>query len=148
MSSGVLNQTYRVAEALPKDVGRGLARLDPKDMAELGVEIGDVIEVTSQTDDGCARHADPCRTARQALDPDRRHHPRQRGGRRGRAGVSPARDGQEGEHDRIGAERCAGSCRGAGLEGRYLTRLLDGMPVVTGDRVRVNPIGTQRAASW
>ena len=30
-----------------------------------------------------------------------------------------------------------------GLEGRYLTRLLDGMPMVTGDRVRVNPIGTQ-----
>ena len=31
----------------------------------------------------------------------------------------------------------------AGLEGRYLTRLLDGIPIVTGDRVRVNPIGTQ-----
>ena len=30
-----------------------------------------------------------------------------------------------------------------GLEGRYLTRLLDGIPMVTGDRVRVNPIGTQ-----
>ncbi len=31
----------------------------------------------------------------------------------------------------------------AGLEGRYLTRLLDGIPMVAGDRVRVNPIGTQ-----
>ena len=30
-----------------------------------------------------------------------------------------------------------------GLEGRYLTRLLDGIPMVVGDRVRVNPIGTQ-----
>ena len=30
-----------------------------------------------------------------------------------------------------------------GLEGRYLTRLLDGIPMVTGDRVRVNPFGTQ-----
>ena len=30
-----------------------------------------------------------------------------------------------------------------GLEGRYLTRLLDGLPMVPGDRVRVNPFGTQ-----
>ena len=30
-----------------------------------------------------------------------------------------------------------------GLEGRYLTRLLDGIPMVAGDRVRVNPFGTQ-----
>ena len=48
MDRGPLNATYRVAEALPKDVGRGLARLDPKDMAELGVEIGDVIEVIAK----------------------------------------------------------------------------------------------------
>ena len=48
MDRGPLNATYRVAEALPKDVGRGLARLDPKDMAELGVEIGDVIEVVAK----------------------------------------------------------------------------------------------------
>ena len=40
--------TYRVAEALPKDVGRGLARLDPKDMAELGVAIGDVVEIVAK----------------------------------------------------------------------------------------------------
>ena len=30
-----------------------------------------------------------------------------------------------------------------GLEGRYLTRLLDGLRMVPGDRVRVNPFGTQ-----
>ena len=48
MDGGPVSVTYRIAEALPKDVGRGLARLDPKDMAELGVEIGDVVEVTSK----------------------------------------------------------------------------------------------------
>ena len=66
MDGGPLSSTYRVAEALPKDVGRGLARLDPKDMAELGVEIGDVIEVTVEADDGRARHAGACGAARQA----------------------------------------------------------------------------------
>jgi len=35
----------KVAEALTKDVGRGIARLDPKDMAKLGVEVGDIIHV-------------------------------------------------------------------------------------------------------
>jgi len=35
----------KVAEALAKDVGRGIARLDPKDMARLGVEVGDIIQV-------------------------------------------------------------------------------------------------------
>ena len=34
----------RVAEALPKDVGRGLVRLDPQDLERLRVEIGDVVD--------------------------------------------------------------------------------------------------------
>ncbi len=33
----------KVAEALPRDVGRGLARLDPADMASLGIKSGDVV---------------------------------------------------------------------------------------------------------
>ena len=48
MDGGPLSFSYRIAEALPKDVGRGLARLDPKDMSELGVQVGDIIEVTSK----------------------------------------------------------------------------------------------------
>ena len=35
----------KVSEALTRDVGRGIARLDPKDMAKLGVEVGDIIQV-------------------------------------------------------------------------------------------------------
>jgi len=34
----------RVTEALTKDVGRGIARVDPKDMAKLGVQVGDIIQ--------------------------------------------------------------------------------------------------------
>jgi len=37
--------TLRVAEALAKDVGRGIARIDPKDMAQLGAEVGDIIQI-------------------------------------------------------------------------------------------------------
>lgn len=35
----------KVKEALPKDVGRGLARLDPDDMQTLGIEVGDIIAI-------------------------------------------------------------------------------------------------------
>jgi len=37
--------TLRVSEALAKDVGRGVARIDPKDMTKLGAEVGDIIQI-------------------------------------------------------------------------------------------------------
>lgn len=37
--------TLRVAEASPKDVGRGVARIDPRDMEKIDVQVGDIIEV-------------------------------------------------------------------------------------------------------
>ena len=36
---------FKVAEALARDVGRGIARLDPMGAAKLGVEVGDIIQV-------------------------------------------------------------------------------------------------------
>lgn len=38
----------RVAEALPKDVGRGIARIDSKSMKELGIQTGDVVQITGR----------------------------------------------------------------------------------------------------
>ncbi len=38
----------KITEALPKDLGRGLARLDPADMARLGLDVGDVVELTGK----------------------------------------------------------------------------------------------------
>lgn len=40
--------TLSVAEALSKDVGRGVARMDPKDMARLGAQVGDIIQVSGK----------------------------------------------------------------------------------------------------
>lgn len=39
---------FRVSEALGKDVGRSLARMDPADLKALGIEIGDIVEVTGK----------------------------------------------------------------------------------------------------
>jgi transitional endoplasmic reticulum ATPase len=38
----------RVTEAIPRDLGRGLARLDPADMGRLGLEVGELIEVAGK----------------------------------------------------------------------------------------------------
>ncbi|HID08960.1 TPA: hypothetical protein EYP13_01900, partial [Candidatus Micrarchaeota archaeon] len=35
----------RVAEARPSDVGRGLARMDPRVQRQLGLSAGDIIEI-------------------------------------------------------------------------------------------------------
>jgi len=41
------NQTLilKVKEALPKDVGRAIARIDPEDLKTLGLEVGEIIEL-------------------------------------------------------------------------------------------------------
>ena len=42
------NITLKVKEALPKDVGRAIARIDPKDMKILGLEVGEIIEINGK----------------------------------------------------------------------------------------------------
>lgn len=43
----------KVSEALSKDVGRAYARMGPEDLARIGVEVGDIIEVTGKTKAVC-----------------------------------------------------------------------------------------------
>src|SRR3990172_6115086 len=40
--------TLKVSESTGKDVGRGLARIDPADMTLLGLDVGDMVEVVGQ----------------------------------------------------------------------------------------------------
>ena len=40
--------TLKVAEAVKKDVGRGLARIDPADIERLHATIGDIVEIVGK----------------------------------------------------------------------------------------------------
>jgi len=40
--------TLKVKEALSKDVGRAIARIDPEDMKDLGLEVGDFIKINGK----------------------------------------------------------------------------------------------------
>jgi transitional endoplasmic reticulum ATPase len=134
--------SLKVAEALPKDVGRGLVRLDPQDLERLGVEIGDVVEIAG-------KHPTVAR-AMPAYAAQRGQGLIQMDGiLRANAGagldervtvrcveVQPARAVALAP---VEAVRTAPSP----AQTRYLARLLDGIPVVAGDRVRVDLFGTR-----
>jgi transitional endoplasmic reticulum ATPase len=134
--------TLRVAEALPKDVGRGMARLDPGGMEQLGANIGDVIAITGHRStalkvmpaypeargkgliqiDGIARE-----NAGTGLD------------ERVRVELATITDARKVALAPIGPSRLTQQARDA----TYVGRLVDGLVVQVGDLVRVNLFGSR-----
>ena len=131
--------TLRVDESLTITPGRGIARLDPKDLAQLGAEVGDVLAIAGRRPDGRARDTGAHRASRARryrIDGSRA----QREGRPERARQiarpsSPAR--------RVGLRPVGGGRFAKRADGRALVRLLEALPVVVGDRVRVAPFGSR-----
>lgn len=131
----------KVAEARPRDVGRGIARMDPKDFESLGCEVGDIVRISGKR-----------KTAAKVMptyveDRDK--------------GIIQI-DGIIRENAQIGldekssiekvsykpAERITLSpITISGLRGekdtRYIGRLLEGLPLVVGDRVRATLFGAR-----
>ena len=133
--------TLRVSESSGKDVGRGIARIDPADMQRLGVDVGDMIEVEGKR-----------RTVCRVLPTFKEH--------RGKEHLQI--DGVVRENVRLGlgepavlrptaakpAEELLLVAQGgipSGRDLKYIGGLLDGLPVVAGDRVRVTLFGNRRA---
>ncbi len=132
----------RVAEALPKDAGRGLARVDPADIDRLGISIGDMIEVRGKRAtaarvmpafmeqrgkstvqiDGIVRE-----NAQTALDET----------------VTLRKIVANGARTLVLAPLGRAVARSAAGHADYIARLLEGRPVTPGDRVRVDLLGTQ-----
>ena len=134
--------SLRVGEARSKDAGRGIARLDPSDMKLLGVKIGDVIAVSG------ARRI-PLKVV-PVFPEDRGNELIQMDGiARENAGV--------GLDDRVTVE--AGTVEIARVvnlvpigpsrsskqawDAAYIGRLVDGLVVQAGDRLRVNLFGSR-----
>ena len=134
--------SLRVAEAMAKDTGRGIARIDPQDMRELGTDIGDIVEIAGK------------RACLARVMPAHHEHRRQRliqidGILRANAGtgideqVSVRRVVARRARSIVLATADAPNAVGRGLPTRYLAKLLDGIPALPGNRVRVTPFGTQ-----
>jgi transitional endoplasmic reticulum ATPase len=132
----------KVGEACPKDVGRGIARIDPADMARLGLEVGDIVELKTKRStlakvmpafladrgkgtvqiDGLVRA-----NAQTGLDEKITvlHVTAQPAGR---IVLRPVQDL---------------SATAAGHDTKYLGRLLEGLPVLAGDTVRATLFGAR-----
>jgi len=134
--------TLKVKESLSKDVGRAIARIDPEDMKGLGLEVGDIIEINGKRK--TAAKTMPC----YAED-------------RGKKIIQI--DGILRENASIGLDekvkinkinsRPANKITLSSLtmssplqrdsDSKYLGSLIEGLPVISGDRVRATFFGSR-----
>ena len=134
--------TLRVAEGQSKDVGRGIARLDPQDFERIGAAIGDIVAITGKKTTVAkimpAYHADRGKgivqidgiireNAQASLDEKVRIHKVDHQIAK-RITLAP-----------LGSRRILPR----GSDSRYVGRLLEGLVITEGDRVRVNLFGTR-----
>ena len=133
--------TLRVAEAAQRDFGRGIARIDPEDMKRIGVETGDVVQITGKK-----------RTAAKVIPA----YPENRG-----KGLIPIdgiirNNAFVGIDDNVYIEKVEAQKAekvvlapleqtqpwlGEAYE-KHVGRLLEGLPLSEGDQVRLNLLGT------
>jgi transitional endoplasmic reticulum ATPase len=131
----------RVSEALGKDVGRGLARLDPADMAKLGLQIGEVVEIAGKRNTVCKvlpAYKELRGQSRVQMD----------GLSRENAGTALDQDVTVRKISACPAKSVFLSPISIAPRDRdlkYIGSLLDGLPVVAGDRIRAILFGSRSA---
>ena len=129
----------KVTEALGKDVGRALARMDPVDIKALGVEIGDIVEIIGKRRTVCKvmpAFKDDRGGARVQMD----------GISRGNAEVALDDTAIVRKAPAQPAQRIVLSATTAGFSDRdlqYIGTRLDGLPVLEGDRIRGTLFGSR-----
>jgi transitional endoplasmic reticulum ATPase len=132
----------KVREALPKDVGRAIARMDPEDMKSLGLEVGQIAEIKGERI--TAAKAMPC----YAED-------------RGKKIIQI--DGITRENAKVGLDEkvtihknsskparkitlvplTGGGVHQKDKDAKYIGSLLEGLPLISGDRVRARLFGAK-----
>ena len=142
VSTDIKSLTLRVGEAKPKDVGRGIARIDPRDMERLDSQVGDVIQIEGKR-----------RTVAKVMPA----YPEDRGKSiiqmdgllRGNAQVSLDEKVTVQKTSCLPADKIVLSpltlTRSISREKdvKYIGTLLDGLALVEGDTIRANLFGTR-----
>lgn len=129
----------KVSEALGKDVGRALARMDPADIKALGAELGNLVEIVGKRRTVCKvmpSYKDERAGARVQLD----------GLSRGNAGVALDEVVSVRRIITQPAQRLTLapiSAMPSDRDLKYIGNLLDGLPVVEGDRIRATLFGSR-----
>jgi len=132
----------RVAEARTKDVGRGIARLDPQDIERLGATISDIVEIQGERTTAAklmpAYHADRGKGIVQ-IDGIVRQNAQAGLGEKVRLRKVDYQTARSVTLDPMTATRALPR----GSDNRYVGRLLEGLVLTPGDRARVNLFGTR-----
>ena len=131
----------RVSEALSKDVGRAIVRIDPQDLTTLGVQVGDIVELRGSRRAVCKAlpaHQDSRGQSRLQIE----------GITRENAGVGLD---EHVEVRRVGAQPAERvvlqptTVTPSERDLKYIGSLLDGLPVLEGNRVRAQLFGGRYA---
>ena len=131
----------KVMEALPKDLGRGLARFDPADLAGLGIAVGDVVTVIGKRSTvvkAMPSYKDQRGQSRVQVD----------GVTRENAGAALDQIVELVKANARAAQRVVLEPLGftpGERDLKYIGSLFDGLPVVAGDRVRAQLFGNRSA---
>ncbi len=131
----------KVAEALPKDLGRGLARLDPADIDKLGIEVGQFVEISGKR----TTVAKAMPTYKEFRDQERIQID---GVTRENTGAAMDQVVDVRPAEVIDAERVVLVPLGFEPTDRdldYIGSLVDGLPLVTDDRIRASLFGNRSA---
>jgi len=123
---------FRVSEAPSRDVGRGLVRLDPEDIALLGLQVGDTVAIAGKrTTVARVMPAHAAQRRQKLIQMDGLVRVNAGAGLDEQVALSPAAVSLARS---VTLKEIGGRARPA--EGATLARLLDGIPMVNGDRVR------------
>jgi len=132
----------KVAEAGPKDVGRGIARIDPEDMSRLAAAVGDIVEIRGKRT--------TVAKAMPTFQPDRGKGVVQmdglvrancQSGLDEKVTISKA-EARPAERIVLSPGEAMTPMAGKG-DTKYLGRLLEGLPLVAGDTVRATLFGAR-----
>lgn len=131
--------TLRAAEVQARDADRGIVRLDPADLAALGGRTGDLLLITGART--TVAKALPLAVSERGrsliqLDGVTRENARAVLGERVTVRLTAGRAAK-----RIVLQPIGGGATLSGQDARYLAHLLEGQPVIAGDRLRVGLFG-------
>ena len=133
--------TLKTAEALAKDVGRAIARIDPEDMAKMDIHVGDIVQISG-------KRSTPVKSMPAYAE------------QRGHGTIQI--DGITRENAQLGigekVKICKVQCNTASSiilapltsseafvrekDRKYLGRLIEGLPVIVGDKIRATFLGS------
>jgi transitional endoplasmic reticulum ATPase len=142
MGEKTASLSLKISEALPKDVGRAIARIDPVDMKRIGAEVGDVILVIGKRK--TAARVMPCYMEERGkgiiqMDGILREN--------AQVGLDEKVKVQKTDHapaTRINLSPITlMSTLGKERDTKYIGQLLEGLPLMAGDRVRANLFGAR-----